>query len=185
MLTIRPARPEDAALLPPIENASDKLFRTQPDLAWIAESDDALPADAYLPFIRAQTCWLAQQDETVVGFLSAGILADTLPAPDEGPALHIWQLAVIPSAQGRGLGRALMQHAIAAARTLGLAGLSLTTFRHVQWNAPFYARLGFRILETGEMPAALTALLNREAAHGLPVEKRCAMVLPLHGDQTP
>jgi hypothetical protein len=29
------------------------------------------------------------------------------------------------------------------ARTLGLTSLTLTTFRDVPWNAPFYAKLGF------------------------------------------
>lgn len=185
MFTIRPARPDDAALLPPIEHASDQLFQTQPDLAWIAATGDVRPAAAHLPSIHAKTCWLAEREKAVVGFVSAEILVDTLPTPDKGPALHIWQLAVVPVAQGHGLGRALMQHAIATARTHGLAGLSLTTFRHVPWNAPFYSRLGFRILEAGEMPHALAALLDREAAHGLPAEKRCAMVLPLRRHSSP
>ena len=54
-------------------------------------------------------------------------------------------------------------------------GLSLTTFRNVPFNAPFYASAGFRIWDPA--PAEIEVLLTNEAARGL--KDRCAMVLEL------
>jgi hypothetical protein len=31
-------------------------------------------------------------------------------------------------------------------------GLSLTTFRDVRWNAPYYSRLGFEIVGASDLP---------------------------------
>jgi hypothetical protein len=53
-----------------------------------------------------------------------------------------------------------------------LRALTLTTFRHVAWNAPFYARYGFVELPA-DSDGRLKAILIRETAHGLP--NRCAM----------
>lgn len=79
--------------------------------------------------------------------------------------------------QGRGVGRALLAHAADWARARGLTALSLTTFRHVPWNAPFYASFGFREWDPAEAPASIRQALNYEAAKGL--KDRCAMVRPL------
>jgi N-acetylglutamate synthase-like GNAT family acetyltransferase len=44
------------------------------------------------------------------------------------------------------IGRQLIACVADHARTLGLTSLTLTTFRDVPWNAPFYARLGFEYI---------------------------------------
>jgi hypothetical protein len=53
--------------------------------------------------------------------------------------------------------------------------VTLTTFRDIPWNAPFYARLGFRELQAEELTPALRARVAEEAAHGLPASLRLAM----------
>jgi hypothetical protein len=53
--------------------------------------------------------------------------------------------------------------------------VTLTTFRDVPWNAPFYARLGFRILEPSAWTPGLMALLALEESRGLPRRLRVAM----------
>ena len=65
------------------------------------------------------------------------------------------------------------------ARTAMLEGVTLTTFRDAPWNAPFYARMGFRLLSGNEAGPRLTDLLRREAQRGLPLELRCGMRLDL------
>lgn len=79
--------------------------------------------------------------------------------------------------QGRGIGRALLTTAANWARATGLQSLSLTTFRNVPWNAPFYASFGFREWDPAEAPASIRASLDYEAAKGL--DNRCAMVMDL------
>ena len=53
--------------------------------------------------------------------------------------------------------------------------VTLTTFRDVPWNAPFYTRLGFAMLDELTLPAGLAAKREQETRHGLPPETRCAM----------
>jgi hypothetical protein len=57
----------------------------------------------------------------------------------------------------------------------GYRAITLTTLRHIPWNAPWYQRLGFRALEDNELSQALCDLLSEEIQHGLPAEDRVAM----------
>ena len=161
---IRRAVATDAALLPAIEQAAGALFATVPGLEWLA-AGRVLDADEHVPAVRAGTAWVAD-DGAPFGFLTATVERD---------ALHIDEIAVVPARQGSGQGRALIATAIDEARARGLATVTLTTFRDVTWNAPFYARLGF--VEASD--ARLSALLADEVARGLPGERRCAMRLML------
>ena len=170
MSLIRPTREDDTALLPDIERSSGALFRTIPDLAWIAD-DDVQSAEAHVDFLRTGLSLVAvDEQDRPLGFLCA--------ASAEG-ALHIWQLAVLQESQGRGLGRAMMLAAIAHARARSLAAVTLTTFRDLKWNEHFYRTLGFATLSGSELDARLAQILANEAAHGLPPERRCAMRLAL------
>lgn len=167
---IRPALTSDAASLPDIERSAAALFRTVPALAWIAD-DDVLSTDVHLRFIAAGTAWVAV-DHTgkVRGFVSAERF---------GQALHIWELAVHRDCQGQGWGRALVSEAIAHARRQQLSAITLTTFRDLPWNGPFYRQLGFDAIEGDALDERLTAVLEHERELGLPVHLRCAMRLEL------
>ena len=55
--------------------------------------------------------------------------------------------------------------------------MSLTTFRSIPWNAPYYARFGFRDWDPEAAPASVRQALRNEAAKGL--TDRCAMVMDL------
>jgi ribosomal protein S18 acetylase RimI-like enzyme len=81
--------------------------------------------------------------------------------------LHIEQVSVHPSFGHRGLGRSLIEHAAAVARTGGQPALTLTTFTEVPWNASYYERLGFRPLAPSEETPGLRAIRRHEADHGL------------------
>jgi ribosomal protein S18 acetylase RimI-like enzyme len=65
-------------------------------------------------------------------------------------ALFIENVAVDPRAQGRGLGKLLMNHAAQHAQTLGLAQLDLYTNEVMTENLGFYAHLGFEIVDRRE-----------------------------------
>jgi len=88
---------------------------------------------------------------------------------------HLEQLSVEPSAGRRGHGRALVEHVCAWARAKGMGSVTLTTFRDVAWNAPYYARLGFEVLEAGDLGPELQRLVAEEAAHGLDPSQRVCM----------
>jgi len=95
----------------------------------------------------------------------------------EDGRLHIDEIDVLRGHQGQGIGRRLLATAEAWARARGLRALSLTTFRNVPWNAPFYASCGFREWAPEEAPASIRQSLAHEAAKGL--SDRCAMVMDL------
>lgn len=100
-----------------------------------------------------------------------------LAARVEGERLHIDELDVARAHQGRGYGRRLLSEAAAWARARGLRRLSLTTFRKIAWNGPFYASFGFREWPATDAPASIGQALSDEAARGLP--DRCAMVMDI------
>ena len=100
-----------------------------------------------------------------------------LAARREGDRLHIDELDVQEDQQGKSLGKRLLSHVRDWARTNGLALLSLTTFRSIPWNGPYYARFGFREWDPAEAPEDVQRALRKEAANGL--SDRCAMVMDL------
>jgi GNAT superfamily N-acetyltransferase len=56
---------------------------------------------------------------------------------------HLAQLSVRPERMRRGHGSALLRAAMREAWLLGYERLSLTTYRELPWNGPFYRALGF------------------------------------------
>lgn len=114
------------------------------------------------------------------GLLWVAVAADDRPVgfalferfPD---SLHLEEVDVHPDAARRGLGRRLIEVAAEQARAAGERHITLTTFRHVAWNAPYYARLGFRELPPEAWSPAIRERVAREAADGLDPERRVVM----------
>lgn len=169
-IRIRAAETADADALPAIERSAAALFRLDPSLAWLA--DAAVPqATAHLPAIERGELWVAQNND--------GQLAGFLRAVTVDHQLHIEELSVSQHFQGRGIGRKLLLAAIEQARLWQLRAVTLTTFRDLPWNAPFYQRMGFARLNAKDTDARLNQVLRDEIAHGLPAKRRCAMRLML------
>ena len=165
---IRAARAEDLESLPAIELAAAALF--DPADVGPATLADTTPLAVLAEAQRAGRLFVAELDGAVIGFA----LADHL-----GGEPYLREIDVLPAFGRRGVGAALVRAVAGWARAQGAASLALSTFRHVPWNAPFYARLGFRPLETHELTAAHHALRARESAHGLSIERRVVMRLAL------
>jgi GNAT superfamily N-acetyltransferase len=122
---IRTARPDDFAELRSIEFEADRLFASV-GIGPFAndEAEDHLDRSALV----------LVAGEPPVGFVCVE-LVDEIP--------HIWQLAVHPDHGRRGLGRDLVEAACDWARSERFAAITLTTYRDVPWNAPFYQSFGF------------------------------------------
>lgn len=166
-ITLRPTRPGDVTALPAIERAAGERFREVPELAWLADGE-VISAEQHLEYVERGLSWLARVNDRPVGF----ILTEA-----HSSSLFIVELSVDLNWQGKGIGRQLIACAADHARTLGLASLTLTTFRDVPWNAPFYARLGFEKMTT--LTPELRQKREEETAQGFAYETRCAMRLPL------
>lgn len=89
--------------------------------------------------------------------------------------LYISELNVHPDHAGNRLAVSLIAAAEQLARDLTLSGLTLTTFRTVPWNAPYYARLGFVPMGVNEIGPDLQIMIARQKAAGLAVADRMAM----------
>lgn len=164
--SLRLARPEDADALPDIEMAAGALFRTLPDLAEIA-GNHAIPPERHRQYIRKGHCLVAHLGERPIGFIA------TEPFRRE---LHVWEMSVHPDGQRKGIGAGLMRACMIDGRNAGFKAVTLTTFRDVAWNGPFYARLGFDEVTALDAHPRLAAELALEADNGMPADRRCAMI---------
>lgn len=175
---IAPARAEDLPALQQIEAAAARLFPAQ-DLP-PALAGQSLPLTVLDAARAAGLLWVARATPATgeltppLGFLMA--------EPGGQHCLHLAEMDVLPAHGRRGLGSALLARAEAEARTRGLGWLTLSTFEHLAWNAPFYARQGFAPLdesgpEAGERFGHLLRHLAEERRLGL--RRRLGMVKPL------
>jgi hypothetical protein len=53
--------------------------------------------------------------------------------------------------------------------------VTLTTYRDVPWNAPWYARRGFSVLDAGQWGPELSELVRHERELGIEVAPRVVM----------
>ena len=164
--SIRLARVDDAEALPAIEQAAAVLFRSVEGLAWIADMPP-VPADRQRVLIRKGRSLVAESEGQIVGFLSG---------EPQGRELHIREVSVHPGYQNRGIGGVLLRACGIDARNGGFAALTLTTFVDVPWNEPFYRRHGFELVTDLGTHPRLAGEIADEAGHGLPRERRCAMI---------
>jgi predicted N-acetyltransferase YhbS len=166
-VTIRLARPDDLPHVPTIETSAAEIFARHGQPLGDGWSPTQ-PEQCEGP-LSAGLIWIADDEAAgPVGFLAAEVVGDTL---------HVDEVDVVMPRQRQGLGRRLMEAAIAAAKAKGLAAVTLTTFRDIPWNAPFYASLGFVEFPPDEIPGHLAEENAAQAARGY--VGRCAMRLVL------
>jgi GNAT superfamily N-acetyltransferase len=156
---VRPGLIADLSAIADIERSASRLF-VGTHMEWAV--GEVTPAEDLLSAITRDDLWVAEADGAAAGFL----LAEPL-----GGDFYIHELAVGFGFQRRGVGAALINAALQAARTRGYRAATLTTDRDLPWNAPYYRRLGFGMLAAADMPPALAARLASQPSP----ERRCAM----------
>lgn len=126
---IRQARPEDASAVANCAHEAYAIYLPRMDRApapMIADFDTLIE--------QGKLCVL--EDATgLQGFVVSYA---------RGDHLHIENIAVLPSAQGLGYGRALIDHAEARASAAGLARVELYTNAAMVENLGYYRALGYR-----------------------------------------
>jgi GNAT superfamily N-acetyltransferase len=163
---IRLARVGELPLLVEIEREAGTLFR---DLGMDAVADDDPGSVAGLTDFQrdGRVLVFCDEQDRPVAYLLLGVV--------DGYG-HVEQVSVHPGHSRRGIGRQLIEAADEWARARGLAGLALTTYALVPWNAPYYERLGFRVLAEPDVPPELRAVREHEAERGLDAWPRVVMV---------
>lgn len=161
------ARPRDLPLLPAIELASAQLLAGHAPPAVLRETTSQF---ALRKARRAGRLWVALAENVPVGFAHVVV--------HEERAAHLEEVDVHPDHGRRGLGRRLVQTVCAWATSHGFEAVTLTTFRDVPWNMPFYARLGFVPIAADSVGAELCSVIDDEMRRGLDPVRRVVMRYP-------
>ena len=162
---IRLARPDEIARLREIEDKAGEMF------SGLGLNDDTLdssfPIDDLIRLVGMKQAWVAcTEDDRPVGMVFASVR--------EG-AVYVEELDVMPEFGRRGLGSRLLNCVCDWAREQRCAEVTLSTFRDVPWNGPFYRKHGFRDLQPAEWTPGMWAIREQEAQLGLRVDARVFM----------
>ncbi|RTL50128.1 MAG: N-acetyltransferase [Rhodocyclaceae bacterium] len=165
MIRVRPGNLTDLSALEQIERETAPMFEPADLPAALASP---LPTSEVVAGVSESLLWVAEEVATLtqVGF----VLCERVSLG----CLHIREMDVRPAFGRRGIGAMLLAHVCTVADDLGLQFVTLTTFSHVPWNAPFYAKNGFRVPDDSALFSHLTLILERERELGL--GNRIAMV---------
>ncbi len=170
-VTIGGAKAEEVSALPGIERRAAALFSPE-DLSPEVASDTT-PLSAYEEAQRQARLIVARDAAgRVVGFAHLEWI---------GEIAHLEELDVEPEWGRQGIGRRLVLAACDWARSRASDRITLSTFRDVAWNAPFYARLGFEKIDETNLSGGLRRLREKEAREGLDPRKRIMMSRELLG----
>jgi ribosomal protein S18 acetylase RimI-like enzyme len=164
-ITIRLARKDDLAIIREIEAAAGRLF-LKTDFPSIAEDEPMSLATLSRYQSEDQVRVAVNRQDFPIGFAVTGMV-DGL--------VHLHELSIHPDYARRGIGRDLILAVCSMAKDLGKSAVTLSTFREIPWNAPYYERLGFRILSDPELTDGLRHLKVVEARLGLPLDHRVFM----------
>lgn len=162
--TIAAARLEDLTRLRAIELAAARLLVGHaPELVLNQTTSLEVLEEAQ----REGRLWIALTDEVPVGFAHVELI--------ERDAVHLEELDVDPRHGRRGLGTRLVVEVCHWAASNGYGSVTLTTFRDVPWNMPFYARLGFAVVPPEQVTPSLRAVVDDETQRGLDPSRRVVM----------
>jgi GNAT superfamily N-acetyltransferase len=162
---VRPARPDEIARVREIEDVAGSIFSGTGLID--ADLDVSFPLDDLVHLVSKGQVWVACGD----GDLPVGMV---IASVREG-VVYIEEMDVLPSHGRRGLGTRLLATVNDWAQAHRHRAMTLSTFRDVPWNGPFYRKNGFRDLEPAEWTPWMRAIREQEADHGLDVGSRVFM----------
>lgn len=168
-ILIERAQPSDVDTLCAIERRAVQLFRGH--LAWPSYSATSMPPDLLRHAVDRGLVWVGRDDSgAALGFI-------WLDVELEGGAIGVAEIDVLPEYGQRGIGAALLEHACAWARAAGYQRVDLGTLADVPWNALFYAKHGFVVVDKDDPAFAYARQRDRE--HGFSDRLRVFMSRPL------
>lgn len=143
MITIRPATTQDYLHIQNIAYQTwpptfgDILSPTQ--ITYMLDWMYSLPALHQQVEVKGHTFLLAQDGEDPVGFVSYECQYQ------DSPTTKIHKIYILPSTQGKGVGKALLGHTSEIARQAGNSSLLLNVNRYNK-ALDFYKRMGFELI---------------------------------------
>ena len=165
-MIVRPAQPSEIETVRDIERASAQRFVGLMDAL---AADEPSPADVLAARIEAGGLLVAQVGDAAAAFVMFRPVGD---------GVYIEQIDVLPAFERRRIGATLIDAVAERARAAGLVRLTLSTFRDVPWNAPYYRRLGFAVLDDKGLAPDLLEIRREHLARGLDESARVFMERP-------
>jgi GNAT superfamily N-acetyltransferase len=177
-LVVRPAVRSDLDLVFAVDDDASRRYRTAGVVIDLALDHPFIVAERrrWTASLDAGHLFLAEEEGAAVGIAALGTV-------DGAPYLD--QLSVRMAAMGRGVGSALVAHAIEWASGRSSEGLFLTTYAHLAWNLPFYARRGFVLVAEREWGPEMRVIV-RDQRECLPAPDQRAVMRwrpPARGDR--
>ena len=171
---IRLAQDKDAEWICKIELEAAKRFKGLGLIDHLLEQ--SFCQEKLKELIKQEQVWVvSSQTQTLsVGFIIISIL---------GQEAYLEEVSVLPQYGGQGLGTMMIDTVCQWSKSKGLSSILLSTFRNVRWNAPFYEKLGFKILCSEEWSQEMHKIRTAEKLHGYPVDERVFMRLNLTNTQ--
>jgi len=161
---VAPARSGDIPMLAGIELAAAAMLEGHAPPAALLETT---PEGVLRRASVEGRLWVALKDDAPVAFAHVELI--------EPGAAHLEEIDVHPAHGRRGLGTLLVRRVCSWAFGAGYRSVTLTTFRDVPWNLPFYARMGFGVVPPGEVSPTLRGIVRDEALRGLDPARRVVM----------
>ncbi|QVQ50317.1 GNAT family N-acetyltransferase [Spiractinospora alimapuensis] len=149
-VTVRPATGEDIDQLVRVSRSADTAFH--------AAGLDLPPDDPEEEFRSSE--WLLVAEVAVDGTARVAGFATLLDIG--GGQAHLAGLGVHVDHMRRGVGTTLLDAARSQARDRGYAWLTLTTFRDLPFNAPWYRRRGFSVVDSVSLTPELAERFRLE-----------------------
>lgn len=165
---IRLAQDKDAEYICKIELEAAKRFKGLGLIDHLLEQ--SFCQEKLKELIKQEQVWVVSSQTFPVGFTIMSIL---------GQEAYLEEISVLPQYGGQGLGTKLIDTVCQWSKSKGLNSILLSTFRSVRWNAPFYEKLGFKILCSQEWNHEMHKIRTAEKLHGYPIDERVFMRLNL------
>ncbi|ATF92865.1 GNAT family N-acetyltransferase [Cedecea neteri] len=164
MLTVSNLR--DIEELQHVEAAAARRFLAVPELAFLATAG-VTDKQTHAAAIENKLAWkVTGSDGRIQGFCYCERHED---------AIYLAEISTHPDFQRRGVGATLLAEVIRMGQAIGVSQITLTTYRNVSWNGPWYRRHGFDIIDEAELTPDLARRLAHQCDEGLMVLPRCAM----------
>jgi len=151
---LRPGSAADMFRLQEIERDAATLFRGWPGIDTSALTSVTALSD-HLHAVAQGLSMVMDVDGKLAGFAIGDM---------QGEDAYLRELDVALAHQQRGYGARLVDAFVAAARAKRARHIYLATFRTPPWNAPFYARIGFREVAHADYLPWMTDLEASQAA---------------------
>lgn len=108
---------------------------------------------SYCNFVQIEhfkeTCVVAEQDGDIVGFLSAHVI------PSRPDTIFVWQIAIDPQCQGKGLGFALLQELLRRPLVQSLQFLETTITKSNRASWALFQKLDVHLKASGQVSVFL------------------------------